>query len=498
MKRYLKFLFTLIVLLSYFFSCESEDQNIPPMYNPNDTLQGGYEEETIGEINSTPEIVIVYIGSLPSSVALSMPPPKSQGAQGSCSGWAVTYNLMSFLKHEAENTDYYIGGHANNSVLCSPAYTFNQLKVGDGDCSGSSPVGHLLLLKNEGACTLTEMPYQASDCSTQPNASQTLAASNNRISQYFKVSRDNIQLLKILLYLNKPLVVAIQSDAALSNLQSPFIWTPSGSGSGHSVTMSGYNDSYGGFQLTNSWGKNWGDNGKFYMTYSDFQELPNGKFCFTAFWKSNPNLNNLTNGLTSNFELNNDAVDIQGGNGTLVLTTSSTDRDGTPNNALYFNGTNSSVELSEIINTSEFSVTFWMNSSIISPNEKVLFSQKDETTTTNLGMEILINNDTLLLDMPIGTDRVRLSMNTIIQPLQWYHIAITFDSKFVRFYVNGIPVIIGVCTNYFNASTINSTLGCRYKNSFGNKSNFFQGKIDDFRIYNRAINEAEVEELFMN
>jgi hypothetical protein len=42
------------------------------------------------------------------------------------------------------------------------------------------------------------------------------------------------------------------------------------------------------------------------------------------------------------------------------------------------------------------------------------------------------------------------------------------------------------------ANTTDVTIGCR-----GNMVRFFEGKIDDIRIYNRAISPTEVQTLFL-
>jgi hypothetical protein len=492
-----------------FFSRCKKDKIVPLDNNttnnellrtPGDSLGEGYEEETIGEINETPEVVVVYLGTLPTQKDLPMPPAKHQGAQGSCTAWAVTYGLMSYLKFQAEGTPYFLGGAANNAVLCSPAYTFNQVKAADpdDDCGGSGPIQHLSKLKTQGVCTLAEMPYYAASCATLPNPSQIAAAGNNKISQYFRISRDNIPLLKAMLALDQPLTVAIKSNTALKNLSAPYVWSQGASGNGHSVVIRGYSDLSMGFKFINSWGQGWGDNGNFYMTYSNFQALPNGKQCYTAFWKSNPALNNLSLDLEAYYLLNGDMTAELGATGTQTDVTATTNRTGATGNAAFYNGTSSYSQGSYNLEDDGFSISCWIRPETSFAGEKVLFSQVTRNASPNLGIEILLHNDTLKLDMPIGTGRVRMGGNSKLIPGNWYHIAVTFNEKFVRLYVNGIPVEIGVCTEFFDSGDNTFNLGCRRGDNSGLRSNFFHGKIDDLRLYGRAINDAEVDELFAN
>ncbi len=342
------------------------------------------------------------------------------------------------------------------------------------------------------------MPYNQHNCALQPNAAQIAAASNNKISEYFKIDRDNIPLLKIMLALEQPLVFAIKSNATLKNLNAPYIWSQGASGTGHSVTLSGYSDVYGGFQITNSWGKDWGDDGKFYMTYSDFQNLPNGKYCFTAFWKSNPALNDLDNDLASHYLLNGNLEDEVGSDATSTAVTPTTDRNGVGSSAMLFNGTSSYAENSYDLEDYGFSISCWIRPEASIAGQQIIFSQVAQNSSPNYGIELLLDHDTIKLDMPIGSGRVKLGGNQKITPGSWYHIVVTFDEKFVRLYVNGAAVVIGVCTELFDATSSVFNLGCRLANGVGAKSNFYNGKIDDLRIYSRAINDAEVDELFEN
>jgi hypothetical protein len=70
----------------------------------------------------------------------------------------------------------------------------------------------------------------------------------------------------------------------------------------------------------------------------------------------------------------------------------------------------------------------------------------------------------------------------------WSHLAVTFDGTTLQLYVNGAPVgTIGV-----PGSITTSALPLRFG---GNSiwSEFFSGRIDDVRMYNRALSAAEVQ-----
>jgi uncharacterized repeat protein (TIGR02543 family) len=71
----------------------------------------------------------------------------------------------------------------------------------------------------------------------------------------------------------------------------------------------------------------------------------------------------------------------------------------------------------------------------------------------------------------------------------WTHLAATYDGAILRLYVNGTPVGTRTTTQTMLSSTSPLRLG-------GNSvwGEYFQGRIDEVRIYNRALSQIEVQE----
>ncbi len=80
----------------------------------------------------------------------------------------------------------------------------------------------------------------------------------------------------------KPVVVAMDVDdvpgkGCFHDLTKDFVWIPNRSvkpTSGHAMTVVSYDDTYAGgaFELQNSWGRSWGNEGFFWIRYNDFVE----------------------------------------------------------------------------------------------------------------------------------------------------------------------------------------------------------------------------------
>lgn len=81
----------------------------------------------------------------------------------------------------------------------------------------------------------------------------------------------------------------------------------------------------------------------------------------------------------------------------------------------------------------------------------------------------------------------------------WYHLAITYDSQknLITNYVNGVQDGTGYQTGLLNPAL--SCVGIGYATwggCSGPLTNFFPGLIDDIRVYNRALSDAEIKALY--
>jgi hypothetical protein len=74
----------------------------------------------------------------------------------------------------------------------------------------------------------------------------------------------------------------------------------------------------------------------------------------------------------------------------------------------------------------------------------------------------------------------------------WLHVAATYDHSAVKIYLNGVPLV----TNVIGPATIVDCAASLRLNSDDNWNVFFAGRIDDARIYNRALSETEVADLY--
>jgi hypothetical protein len=205
----------------------------------------------------------------------------------------------------------------------------------------------------------------------------------------------------------------------------------------------------------------------------------------------------LNDGLVAYYPFNGNATDESGnGNdGTVNGATLTTDRFGNVNDAYDFDGINDYI----LVNSSDslnidhrLTIAAWI---------------KKDSTKRYAG---IVGNDwsgyTFMFDKEGNQLRLELAQKTAwvsfhnshtIENNTWYYVVVTFDSlnentNKVTFYVNGqkgneLP------TSYSDLNDM-SKLYIGYQGCCG--SRYFDGNIDDVRIYNRALSECEIKSLY--
>lgn len=259
---------SLFVLLT-FTSCQKQIEQETNQYNRHAT---GLRGELPPNYSVLPRVSFPVTGVLPASYIISdMPPAGDQGTQASCVAFATGWDLKSYQRKTGNNLSYYSGGGINSSTICSPSYIYNQIKV--SDCSSGSFIPTALdLLKTEGVCTLTEMPYNENTCSTIPSPTQKQSASYNKILSYQTVKLD-VNEIKTAIYNGNPVVIGIHINDGLDNAplsNGHYIWKKNEytGGGNHAMLVYGYDDNLHAFKALNSWGSTWKESGSIWIDYS--------------------------------------------------------------------------------------------------------------------------------------------------------------------------------------------------------------------------------------
>jgi len=159
--------------------------------------------------------------------------------------------------------------------------------------------------------------------------------------------------------------------------------------------------------------------------------------------------------------------------------------------AASFNGSSKidlpSTVVDSIKSNSSFAVSAWFNTSVTG-TRKVMFSSFDgtyiilEVTTGNQLHGIVANS--------VGTNIV-LTIPITVTDGAWHHALFTGENGDLRLYLdNGTPQTSASWNGTFFNGTTGTSIGSRWGN------NYFNGKIDQVRIFDKAISAEDVATLY--
>ena len=173
---------------------------------------------------------------------------------------------------------------------------------------------------------------------------------------------------------------------------------------------------------------------------------------------------------------------------------------GHKSSAMRFDGVDDCVELIGTANMqpAQFTISIWANEdSPLGMRECQVSKRADNTLGQPVNSWQLETTATPAQEAwttyhgGAGNDQITSGIN-VVQPTTWQHIVGTYDGLNERFYVDGVPQNSAGNSSpiYFDGHDI--MLGCDDNN--GN-SEHYQGMLDELRIYNRPLSQAEIQAL---
>ena len=208
------------------------------------------------------------------SLKAFVPQIKNQGGYGTCVGWSSAYYGRTILNARLENLKDQTEITKN---AFSPVFTYLHSNVdNDYNCQGGAYI-------NKAMRTMVEMgtPYFKDYnvmCDTDIPESLIKLASENKIKDFTRLFGKNdsdalkVESVKRSLINGNPVVMGFIVENSLYTAKNVFEPDNAGASGGHAMCIVGYDDTkYGGaFEVVNSWGKTWGNDGFIWVRYSDF------------------------------------------------------------------------------------------------------------------------------------------------------------------------------------------------------------------------------------
>lgn len=190
------------------------------------------------------------------------------------------------------------------------------------------------------------------------------------------------------------------------------------------------------------------------------------------------NFNTVSNGTTQN-------VNASISNAKLYGETALTS--GISGNCIYFDGTNSYVELPQenrVQGLNSVSIAFWMKPKID--------NSSGVTPVLHCGnvFEIGINNETRKINASLQTSStIELTSSFNLERDMWHHIAVTYGDGRLCLYVNGKLDSHATGTGNIKSSNEPMYLGT-------NGTSYYKGNIDEIAFYKETLSEKDIGEIY--
>jgi hypothetical protein len=237
----------------------------------------------VGNVEYVDDVTLSPGGELPAAVDHStepyMPEPDTQGGQGSCGAWTVSYYANGYLQAKDKGfTEAHNG--TNKSHLLSPAWVYN--KINYGVDSGSNWYRNHALISSVGNADWETMPYDWRDLYSWGDEEAWRVAATNRVkAKYDLASTSSTMVIKAWLAEGNILPMAFDAGQYVHLSDDDIISSVeyNSAAANHANTIVGYNDSItadgeaGAFKIVNSWGRTWSTDGYWWMTYDALKEL---------------------------------------------------------------------------------------------------------------------------------------------------------------------------------------------------------------------------------
>ncbi len=216
------------------------------------------------------------------SVKQFAPYAGDQGQYGTCTAWASAYSAVTIIYAK-------LNGITDRSQITqgafSPGFAFRESFGGSfAGCANGQVIAYVLQsLQANGVPPFSDLNALC------PNAIPEDAlnkATHYSILGFTRIASPGdggttiLEKIKKAISEGKPVVVGMDVDnvpkkGAFNRLTRNYVWVPDRSvnpSPGHAMTIVSYDDAYGGgaFELQNSWGRDWGNDGFFWIRYDDF------------------------------------------------------------------------------------------------------------------------------------------------------------------------------------------------------------------------------------
>ena len=146
--------------------------------------------------------------------------------------------------------------------------------------------------------------------------------------------------------------------------------------------------------------------------------------------------------------------------------------------------------------TGDFTFATWVKMDAVSSFMRIFDFGSSVNNTIYLTPQSAVNGGKSTIRFSIKLNGINQQVTyDYVWPLGgWTHVATTLSGNTLKLYVNGVLVGTNASVTY-RASSLGNTANHYIGKSNGTTDPMFKGAVDEFRIYNRALNASEIAEL---
>jgi hypothetical protein len=152
--------------------------------------------------------------------------------------------------------------------------------------------------------------------------------------------------------------------------------------------------------------------------------------------------------------------------------------------------------------TDPFSIALWIQTASHADRQLILHHSKAPADAGSRGYELLLENGfvTVGLHHQWPGNSITIRSRSAIPTNEWIHVAFTYDGSShasgLRIFINGKPIEVEIIRDHlwkditYESGEPELAIGFRFRDA-----GFKNGKVDDFRIFNRALTAVEVADV---
>jgi len=205
-----------------------------------------------------------------------VPVVRSQGGYGTCTGWASAYYGRTIVEAKQRGIT---NQEEINEIAFHPIFTYLNAASDENKVNCQKGAGMdqaMRSLRDDGSPYFKD--YKAQFCDDNIPQSVVEKARVNTIQEYRRVitgGEDNlvrVENVKRAIHHGNPVVIGFALEKSFNVAKGVLVPDNLGPYGFHAMCVVGFDDEkYGGaFEIVNSWGTNWGNNGYIWVKYDDF------------------------------------------------------------------------------------------------------------------------------------------------------------------------------------------------------------------------------------